>query len=187
MRQHFGRQLSPTRGKLEAHTCRCRVHRDTEHRGRNMHATATLVQALRPQENHLPRPPKGPPATLSSVLPCTELCPCFSHLCEVGAFPRTALCQRIWLSTQDQSVSCLNGNSRARSPPAVLVTDRCDHFMGWPAGDGSCGHMWGAVPGPQRCGAEYCEPSSTELNLRTLLKSLPSHPSAGRIALTVIN
>ena len=42
--------------------CRCRMHRDTEHRGRDMHATAALVQAVRSQENDISGPPKGGPS-----------------------------------------------------------------------------------------------------------------------------
>ena len=60
--------------------CRCRMHRDTEHRGWNLHATAALVQAVRSQKNNLPGPPKGAPS-LSWCSTAAFSTACLSCIC----------------------------------------------------------------------------------------------------------
>ncbi len=60
--------------------CRCRMHRDTKHRGWNLHAIAALVQAVRTQENNLPGPPKGAPS-LSGYRTAALSAACVSYTC----------------------------------------------------------------------------------------------------------
>ena len=121
----YSRQPSLSMGKLKAHMCRRRVHRDTEHGGWNMHAAAALVQALRPQEDYLPGPPKGPPQppALSIVhVSCTSMRQGHSHSrpCEQGVDPG-----------QRPTVSfCLNLNIMALSLLETVSAGWCAYITG---------------------------------------------------------